>query len=54
VYGMMTYSGGGSLGKPVIHLGPVALSSRLEESEETFLTYGERMATKATELFSKN
>ncbi|MCI8453743.1 MAG: flavodoxin [Lachnospiraceae bacterium] len=51
VYGMLTYSGGGSLGKPVIHLGPVALGPRLEESRETFLTYGERMAKKAVELF---
>lgn len=51
VYGMMTYSGGGAYGKPVIHLGPVAVSSRLDESVETFLTYGERMAIKAMELF---
>ena len=51
VYGMMTYSGGGSCGAPVIHLGPVALSGDLDASKETFLTYGERMAAKAAELF---
>ena len=51
VYGMMTYSGGGSCGAPVIHLGPVALSKDLDGSKETFLTYGERMAAKAVELF---
>ena len=54
VYGMLTYSGGGSCGKPVIHLGPVAISGRLEESEETFLTYGKRMAAKALELYREN
>ena len=51
VHGMMTYSGGGSCGAPVIHLGPVALSKDLDGSRETFLTYGERMAAKAVELF---
>ena len=53
VYGMLTYSGGGAFGKPVIHLGPVALSSQLDASVETFLTYGERMAAKAAELFNR-
>lgn len=51
VYGMLTYSGGGSYGKPVIHLGPVALSGRWDDSSETFRVYGQRMATKAIELF---
>lgn len=53
VYGMMTYSGGSAYGKPVIHLGPVALNHHLEESKDTFLSYGERMATKTKELFEK-
>jgi len=52
VYGMLTYSGGGSVGKPVIHLGPVALSNQLEESKETFRIYGQRMAEKTKEIFS--
>ena len=51
VYGMLTYSGGGSCGKPVIHLGPVAISGHLEESEETFVAYGKRMAAKAKEIY---
>ncbi len=53
VYGMLVYSGGGSQGKPVIHLGPVAIAGRLEESRETFELYGQRMAQKAAELFEK-
>lgn len=51
VYGMLTYSGGGSYGKPVIHLGPVALKGYLEASQETFLLYGQRMAAKTMELY---
>lgn len=51
VFGMLAYSGGGSFGKPVIHLGPVALKDRLEESKETFLLYGKRMAAKTLEIF---
>lgn len=51
VLGMLTYSGGGSFGKPYIHLGPVALSGDLEASKDIFRTYGCRMATKTLELF---
>lgn len=51
VYGMLVYSGGGTYGKPVIHLGPVAVSSSLDEAEALFSLYGERMAGKALELF---
>ena len=51
VFGMMTYSGGGSLGKPVIHLGPEAIDGKLEDSQETFTLYGNRMAQKAAQLF---
>lgn len=51
VHGMLVFSGGGSYGKPVIHLGPVALKEHLEESAPTFRLYGERMAKKAIELF---
>lgn len=49
--GMLTYSGGGAYGKPVIHLGPVALKEHLDESEETFQLYGKRMATKTMEIY---
>jgi NAD(P)H dehydrogenase (quinone) len=51
VFGMLAYSGGGSAGKPVIHLGPVAISGHLDESRETFELYGKRMAEKAKELW---
>ena len=51
VLGMLVYSGGGSFGPPVIHLGPAALGSHVEEYEEIFRLYGSRMASKALELF---
>lgn len=51
VFGMLTYSGGGSQGKLVVHLGPVATSGALEEALPTCTLYGQRMAQKAVELF---
>lgn len=51
VKGMLVYSGGGAFGKPVIHLGPVALKERMTEYEDVFRLYGERMAKKTAELF---
>lgn len=51
VYGMLTYSGGGSGGVPVIHLGPVAIGDNLDAYTDTFVTYGKRMASKAAEIF---
>lgn len=51
VFGMLTYSGGGSQGKPVVHLGPVATSEELEKALPTCRLYGRRMAQKAVELF---
>ena len=51
VLGMLAYSGGGAYGKPVIHLGPVAIKDHLGESQETFKLYGQRMAEKTMELF---
>lgn len=50
-YGMLTYSGGGSKGKPVIHLGPVSVNQYAAECEPTFEIYGKRMAEKAVELY---
>ncbi|MCL2703384.1 MAG: NAD(P)H-dependent oxidoreductase [Defluviitaleaceae bacterium] len=50
-HGMLTYSGGYVCGNPVIHLGPVALTARLDESIDTFKLYGQRMAAKTTEIF---
>lgn len=53
VFGMIVYSGGGSCGKPVIHLGPVAIKNYTDEVKETFMLYGERMAKKTMDLFAK-
>ncbi len=54
--GMLTYSVGGAKGRPVIHLGPVAIATAgnremLAAYEETFRFYGRHMAEKAVELF---
>lgn len=49
--GMLIYSGGSACGKPPIHLGPIALSGNLDEFNELFELYGQRMADKAKELF---
>ena len=54
VVGMLVYSGGGSFGPPVIHLGPAALGGHEAEYEELFRLYGSRMASKALELFSQS
>ncbi|MEO1781227.1 flavodoxin family protein [Enterococcus diestrammenae] len=54
VAGMVVYSGGDSLGQPVIHLGPVALSEDLEQYQSLFATYGQRMAEKAVALFGES
>ena len=51
VFGMMIYSGGGSKGKPVIHFGPVEVSTMGQEQfRELFVTYGERFAAQAASL----
>lgn len=52
VVGMLAYSGGGSFGVPVIHLGPVAIKGKQDEARDAFLIYGERMAKKAKEIFA--
>lgn len=52
VLGMLTFSGGGSYGGPVIHLGPVAIDENLDAYRDTFYIYGQRMARKAVEIFS--
>ena len=53
--GALTYSGGGTCGMPVIHLGPVAISDTMpiEQFDDTFETFGRRMAQKALELFGE-
>lgn len=54
VMGALTYSGGSSYGKPVIHLGPVGIDNTLDINEfsENFVIYGTRMTTKAMDFFS--
>lgn len=39
------------LGVPVIHLGPVAIKDKLEESYDTFEIFAQRMANKLLEIF---
>lgn len=57
VFGMLCYSGGGSFGHPVIHIGPIGVNSNVEEHNgmekyrDNFVVYGKRFATKASELF---
>lgn len=55
VMGALIYSGGGSCGKPVIHLGPVGIDNTLDIDQfaENFEIYGKRMAEKAMELFTQ-
>lgn len=56
VKGMLVYSGGSALGKPYIHLGPVALDAvegHYESCKKEFEIFGERFAAKARELFGK-
>ena len=51
VYGMLVYSSGIEYGRPPIHIGPTAVSSRLSEYEESCKRFGKHIATKARELF---
>lgn len=57
VNGMLFYSSGGAYGKPVIHLGPVAINNNVEKHndmeyyKDSFMIYGKRFAEKASELF---
>lgn len=58
VLGMLCYSGGGSFGKPAIHMGPIGVNDNIEmhngmeHYKENFLVFGQRFAKKAAELFS--
>ncbi len=57
VNGMMCYSGGGAMGNPCIHLGPVGVNSNvekhnsLEHYKNCFTIYGKRFAEKTLDLF---
>ena len=50
VKGMMTYSGGAACGKPVIHLGPVAISPDKEGFRDLFRIYGKRFVEQAAKI----
>jgi len=52
VKGMLVYSGGSALGHPYIHLGAVALKENFEQSKPMFEVLGNRIASKAVELFA--
>ena len=55
--GMLCYSGGNAWGKPVIHPGPVGVNDNVEKHnglafyKDNFVTFGERFAKKAAEIF---
>lgn len=51
VKGMLVYSGGAAVGKPFVHLGPIASAENFEASKPLFRVFGTRMARKAAELF---
>ncbi len=49
--GMLCYSGGTALGKPLTHLGAIALDGHVDAEKEQFITLGKRIAEKAKEIF---
>ena len=50
VKGMMTHSGGGAHGAPVIHIGPVAIAPDIASYKDLFVTYGKRFAAQAKKI----
>ena len=53
VKGMLVYSGSCAMGKPYIHLAPVAINGNDEFNASLCDTFGQRVAQKAFDLFSK-
>ena len=53
VKGMLVYSGGTASGKPYLHLGPVAINGNDEENNSMCDVFGQRIAQKAKDLFTK-
>ena len=55
---MLCYSGGAAMGRPCIHIGPIAVNGNIEPHngmahyEANFRVFGERFAQKAAELFA--
>lgn len=54
VLGMMVYSGSGSHGTPVIHIGPVGLSQNIEDFRDLFVVYGKRFAMQILSIAEKS
>lgn len=54
VLGMMVYSGGGSHGTPVIHIGPVGMSQNIEDFRDLFVAYGKRFAMQVMSIVGKD
>lgn len=51
-HGMLVYAGGGGMaGKPMTHLGMIALNDRPDVNREMAEAYGKRIGDKARELF---
>jgi len=53
VKGMLVYSGGSALGKPYIHLAPVAINGNDETNESMCDVFGQRIAQKAKDIFGE-
>ncbi len=53
VEGALIYSSGCAFGSPVIHLGPVAISSDLDAYRELFIVYGQRFAGEVKKVYDK-
>jgi NAD(P)H dehydrogenase (quinone) len=53
VKGMVAYSSGTGCGNPIIHLGPVAITSDFDASKDLFVIFGKRVADKTLELFGQ-
>ncbi len=51
--GMLVYSGGVACGRPLTHVGANAFGGRIEERADLLKVYGERIATKAYEVFGR-
>lgn len=51
VKGMLVYSAGASCGQPFTHLGAIAIKSGDEFQKNRAIIFGERIASKAIELF---
>lgn len=49
--GIMIYSSGASYGMPVIHVGPVGISPKIDEHKDIFEIYGKRFADQCKNIY---